>query len=213
MRTSFLIDGFNLYHSLKKASYDTGLNGLGTRWLDIRSLCKSQLYLLGKDAVLGDIYYFSALATHMQHTKPGAVSRHQKYIRCLEDSGVTVFLGRFKKKYLWCDRCQSRTKKFEEKESDVAMSVMLIKILMQDTCDAVVIITGDTDIAPALRMAQELFPKKTFGFLFPYNRKNEELAGMTSNFFKLSGEMYSQNQFADPYILKNRRQVGKPTEW
>jgi len=35
----FLIDGFNLYHSLIDASYDLKLNGKGTKWLNIYSLC------------------------------------------------------------------------------------------------------------------------------------------------------------------------------
>jgi len=38
-RTAFLVDGFNLYHSLKDAQF--ALGGRSTRWLDLRSFCSS----------------------------------------------------------------------------------------------------------------------------------------------------------------------------
>ena len=55
-RTVFIIDGFNLYHSVKQASKDLGLADKGTKWLDIRSLCSSYLYILGGNAQLEKIY-------------------------------------------------------------------------------------------------------------------------------------------------------------
>ena len=63
-RISFLVDGFNLYHSARNVSKDKGLGGKGTKWLDIYSLTSSYLHLLGRDARLEEVYYFSALAKH-----------------------------------------------------------------------------------------------------------------------------------------------------
>jgi hypothetical protein len=87
-RTVFLIDGFNLYHSVKEASRD--LRGVSTKWLDIASLCKSYLYIIGNKAQLQGIYYFSALARHLEAANPGVTSRHQAFIRCLEASGLSA---------------------------------------------------------------------------------------------------------------------------
>ena len=61
-RTAFLVDGFNLYHSLVDASRDTG--GVGTKWLDLRALCASYLSGIGGGAQISQIVYFSALAVH-----------------------------------------------------------------------------------------------------------------------------------------------------
>lgn len=55
-RTVFLIDGFNLYHSLRDASRD--LHGVQTKWLDLRALCESYLATVGNNAQCTDIYYF-----------------------------------------------------------------------------------------------------------------------------------------------------------
>jgi hypothetical protein len=46
MRTTFLVDGFNLYHSLRDASRDLGFaDGRGTKWLNLHSLLYAQLHL------------------------------------------------------------------------------------------------------------------------------------------------------------------------
>ena len=213
MRTTFLIDGFNLYHSLKRASYDIGLGGEQTRWLDLKKLCQSHLYILGEGAELEEIYYFSALARHSQHEYPDGLRRHESYIKCLKNEGVNVILGRFKKKQVWCSNCKTNIKKYEEKETDVSISVTLIKLLMQSKCDSAVIVTGDTDIGPAVKMAQTLFPNKRISFMFPYRRKNAELAKLVDVSFKLSGEDYANNQLPDPYHLNDGEVIEKPNTW
>ena len=45
-RVTFIIDGFNLYHSVCDAERD--LKGASTKWLDIKSLCSSYLIFLEK---------------------------------------------------------------------------------------------------------------------------------------------------------------------
>jgi len=78
-RITFLIDGFNLYHSAKSASVALNLNESGTKWLDIAGLCRSYLHLFGRTAALHEIHYFSALAKHLEATKPDVTARHALY--------------------------------------------------------------------------------------------------------------------------------------
>ncbi|TMQ72532.1 MAG: NYN domain-containing protein [Candidatus Eisenbacteria bacterium] len=80
-RTTFLIDGFNLYHSLCVASLDLGR--VSTKWLDIRSMCASYLAQIGGGAALQDIFYFSALAAYRLALDPDVTKRHRTYIECL----------------------------------------------------------------------------------------------------------------------------------
>ena len=110
-RTTFLIDGFNLYHSIVDiARY---CNGLNVRWLNIFSLCKSHLHLIGKDATIESVYYFSALAHHLND--PSVIARHETYIKCLRETGVEEQLGRFKRKTIRCSHGGKITR-YEEKE-------------------------------------------------------------------------------------------------
>jgi hypothetical protein len=115
-RTSFLVDGFNLYHSLKQAQ--SALGGKCTRWLDLRALCSSYLPHIGPTARLASIHYFSALAKHLQASKPQVTQRHLDYIACLEATGVLVELSKFKRKDSPCPHCGRMIRRHEEKETD-----------------------------------------------------------------------------------------------
>lgn len=151
-RTAFVIDGFNVYHSLVDASRSLGLpDESGTKWLDLRGLCESYLALFGSDAALAGVFYFSALAHHLQETHPGVTARHQHHARVLRATGVQVELGRFKKRYVTCRHCTKSVKLHEEKETDVAVAMKVIEIFCSDLADRVVLMTGDTDLAPAVR--------------------------------------------------------------
>ena len=210
-RTVFLIDGFNLYHSLKYVSRH--LRGASTKWLDVYSLCISYLHMIGNNAQIVNVYYFSALATHLQKTDPGKITRHRKLIECLEASGVTVKLANFKKAPVWCKRCRAYINRYEEKEADVAISAKLLEICVVDECDTIAIVSGDKDLAPAVRTARRLYPNKTLCFVFPYRRKNKELAQLVHHSFNIHPKKYLQHQFPDPVVLPNGQQIHKPIEW
>lgn len=212
-RTSFLIDVFNLYHSVKTASRDIGLSGKGTRWLDIRSLCSSYLHLIGNNAQISEIYYFSALAKHLEMRKPDVTNRHRTYIKCLEDSGVTIELHRFKKSRIQCQKCNQPFNRREEKETDVALATRMFELLILDKCDTIVFVTGDTDIIPAVKTAQNLFSKKEIAFLMPYKRHNKEIANLVSKHFDISSSNYTKHQFSHPYITKKGKSISKPSTW
>jgi len=210
-RVVFLIDGFNLYHSIEEIRVRTGHS---LKWLDIHRFCLSCLPIIGKDAVLGQVYYFSALRSYAIRNNPGTVTRHRDYIACIADTGVNVILGRFKKKDVFCPNCRSTNTKHEEKETDVAMAVQIMDICIQNQADAIIVITGDTDLAPAIRKVRERFPAINITFAFPFQRKNLELAAITTiPSFDLKVERYKRCQFQDPYTLKSGRVVSKPSGW
>lgn len=212
-RTTFLIDGFNLYHSAKDASIDLNLKGNGTRWLNIYAMCSSYLHAIGNNAQIADVYYFSALARHIEAFKPDVVARHLTFIRCLKATGVIVELARFKKKNIPCSHCNKNIKRHEEKETDVAIAAKLLEVLFLDRCDTVVLVTGDTDIVPAVKTAQRLFPDKNIAFLLPYKRHNQELAKLAPLHFDIKKETYARHQFPDPFITAKGKQVIKPAAW
>ena len=210
-RTTYLVDGFNLYHSTRQAAAD--LRGGSTKWLDLRSLLSSCLPVIDPSATLEEIYYFSAHATHMDFHRPGVTARHRKYLECLKATGVIPIMGRFKAKMVHCRRCGVDYLRYEEKETDVAISVKLLELLYLDSADTVVLVSGDTDLAPAVRTAARLFPTKQICSAFPYRRKNKELAQLVSKNFHIRKERYLANQLPDPFTLPSRRMIPKPAGW
>jgi len=212
-RTTFIIDGFNLYHSLEEAARKLDSGSRGTKWLNLRALCASYLHVIGGGAHLEQVYYFSALAKHLEATNPDVTSRHRAYLRALESTGVVVRLSRFKAKDWRCPHCGARNVRHEEKETDVALGAKLFEVFARDECDTVVIVTGDTDIAPAVRTASALYPMKRIAFAFPFARRNNELAQLVPTSFQIRKEAYAAHQFDDPLRLPDGGIVSKPPTW
>ncbi|MFH1618469.1 MAG: NYN domain-containing protein [bacterium] len=209
-RVAFLVDGFNLYHSIVKLQRDTNYCA---NWLDVYSLCNSYLHLFGKETQLTTVRYFSALPYHLNSTSPGKIDRHQKYLSCLKDSEVIVELGRFKEKDVFCTKCRTVFLKHEEKETDVAIAITLLELLFTGKCDTAVIMSGDTDLSPAVKKSRALFPDKKILFAFPYARKNKELHNLATDSFSISQKQYIRHQFSNPVILKNGHEIHKPSTW
>ncbi len=211
-RTVFLVGGFNLYHSLIEAQRDA--RGATTKWLDLKKLCSLYLPLAGQvageRADLGHIYYFSAPPTHGTQDK---IDRHALYMRCLRCSGVDVQLGRFKKKTLHCGKCNQDFVAHEEKETDVAIATKLFEICHLDQCDTAILMTGDTDLSPAVVTCKRLFPEKLVFFAFPYKRTNAELAEIAPESFSIKLRSCLKCQFADPLVLPDGTKIEKPGVW
>ena len=208
MRTIFLIDGFNLYHSVIDIGKEH--SGCNVKWLDIYSLCKSYLPHIDKLATIESVYYFSALAHYKKD--PDVIRRHKDYIKCLRDTGISVQLSRFKEKTTTDSQGNIKIR-HEEKETDVAIASQLFEVLHTGICDCVVIVTGDTDFAPAVRTTKRLFPNKHIIFAFPYKRKNEELAILAPGSFKIPKRNYIKHQFPDPFELSDGTKISKPSSW
>jgi uncharacterized LabA/DUF88 family protein len=209
-RTVFLIDGFNLYHSVREAA--EALGGRGAKWLNIKALCESYLHLVGGQARLENVYYFSALAKHLESRDPDVTRRHRTFLDCLRSTGVIIELARFKERKVSCPLCRRVFTRNEEKETDVAIAVRLLETFHSDESDTAIIMSGDTDIAPAVRTAQRLFPEKTVGFAFPYGRKNKELAQLVPLSFRITKKQYARFQFPDSVETSGKR-LRKPANW
>ncbi len=153
------------------------------------------------------------MAKHLENRKPDVTTRHKIYIRCLEDSGVIVELHRFKKNLTYCQKCNQTFNRREEKETDVALATRMLELLFLDKCDTIVLVTGDTDVVPAVKTAQRIFPTNEIVFLMPYKRHNKELAILGSKHFDISSQNYTKHQFADPFITIKGKSIDKPSSW
>lgn len=207
---SFFIDGFNVYHSIKEALNDGSItNG---KWLDYRALCTSYLGLVGKDAQLASVNYFSAIATHI----PDAAIRHRALIEVMKDQGINITLGNFKRKTITCRAsggCGLPFNTHEEKETDLNIGLSLVGSFHANSCDVAVIVSGDTDLLAAIRQAKTLFPLKRIFIAFPYKRFNNNFQSFVDQTIKIPAARYAQYQLPNLVPLSNGRTVSKPTGW
>jgi uncharacterized LabA/DUF88 family protein len=207
-RVAFIVDGFNVYHSIEEAVAKGGYNSL--KWLDLRSLCASYLSTIDRSAILEGVYYFSAPATHRD---PATVKRHMIYCACLTASGVTVEMSRFRPKDVRCPKCKKRFVRHEEKETDVAIAAKLLELTSTDCSDAVVLVSGDTDLLPAIRTVTRLYPGKRILMGFPHARFSKELRAAASASFKIKAKACAAHQFPATVRLSDGREIHKPPTW
>ncbi len=210
-RLTYIVDGFNLYYSILEALKSSP--GRRMKWLDLRSLFGLYTPNFGHGATLEDVYYFSALQNYLADRKPDTVNRHRLYVEALTHTGVKVELARFKKKELRCHNCKKQFVRHEEKETDVAVACKLLEVFARDRCDTVILVSGDTDLLPAIRTALDLFPQKQIAVAFPYKRKNLELAAAAPVHFRLKPERYAEHQLPNPLVLPDGREIHRPATW
>lgn len=213
-KVAFLVDGFNMYYSLRQVEK---LSMQKVRWLDLRKLLADNLQpvrdALGGRVELSTVHYFSAYAYHLTPHDPDVVNRHQAYVAALQSTGVNVVLSKFKQKEISCPNCRHTWKRHEEKETDVALGVKLMDTLARNEGDTVVLITGDTDLVPAIRLTKALFPHRKPGVGFPFMRHNAELESVADFSFKISQKALQRAQFPAQVTLGDGTLIAKPAGW
>jgi uncharacterized LabA/DUF88 family protein len=157
-RVIAFVDGFNLYHAIDR------LQRNNLKWLDLKSL--SRTFINSNFEKITHVFYFSALASHMGKS---VQSRQKTYIRALELTGVEPILGHFKEKNRKCPDCKHNWIGHEEKETDVNIALYLLDLAYRDLFDRALVITNDSDLAPAIQMTRKRFPEKRITTIAPPN--------------------------------------------
>lgn len=189
-RVVALVDGFNLYHSID------ALKKPWLKWLDLWKL--SDRHVLRKSERLEAVYYFSAYAYWL----PQPMQRHRAYVKALEAHRVTPVLGQFKAKDRSCRKCGARWTAHEEKETDVNIAIAMLRLAHKNDFDRCLLISRDSDIAPAVRATLEDFPQKVVTVVAPPNRghSTELVAASAGKKAKITERQLEECQLPDTVI-------------
>lgn len=117
-RILFLIDGFNIYHSL-----DNTKKYHKYKWIDYSKLARC--FIKSKDKIV-DIRLFTAYADW----NPKKVKRHKILIEALRSQGITIVVGKFylKNKTVRISNQLSLIHYYhEEKHTDVNIAIHLLE--------------------------------------------------------------------------------------
>jgi hypothetical protein len=159
------IDGFNLYYGMKKKY------GRKFLWLDVGDLVGR---LRPYDQVVA-VHYFTAIVKN----EPAAARRQEDYMSALRARNgtlITTHRGRFKERTIsWCRLCRrpylcacgTRYHGWEEKETDVALGAMMVAEAALAVADTTLLISADTDLAPALRAVRMVAPQQRLFLALP----------------------------------------------
>ena len=205
-RSIVYIDGFNLYYG---AVHDTQW-----KWLDIQTYFER---LRQNDDVV-KIKYFTALIENNRDAR----NRQEAYLQALETMPkVEIILGRFKDKTIRCKvRCgYGGSKGFkapEEKQTDVAMGVHMLDDAYQGKYDRLILVTGDSDLLPAVEMVKSRFPTKTIHLYVPARTLQRgaavEMRGAAHKDRTLPNNLIQRSQIPDPLTVGTLT-IAKPVGW
>ena len=149
------VDGFNLYYGLRDAKM------LTSRWLNIRFLCEA---ILPPPHRLEQVRYFTA----MVRWDPEKSNRQAVFIDALRTlSGIQFDFGHFLSRSVKCRSCGGQWEKPEEKKTDVNIAVRLLEDAIDDKFDKALIISGDSDLVPAIEAIHKRYPDKRVVLAFP----------------------------------------------
>ena len=212
----FFVDGFNLYHSLATLAKESGDESV--KWLDLVGLANGCLHEIGGSSLLRSVHYFTALPEHLYLTDPGRLQRHRAYLRALTANGVvrpSIVLGRIMQQQISIQVAGVNIigRVWREKGTDVALAMALLREASLGDMDEAVIISGDADYLPAVKVFREMYPRIGLRFAFPRGRASKELSREAPASFTLNSAAYRSHRLPDRIKLPSGKYMHCPFAW
>ena len=211
-QTFCFIDGFNLYHALaeeraygyKKYNQYKWIN----YWKPAQEFC-------GRSNQLARVIYFTSVIPK-GWGRGGAEKRdrHECFIRAQMEYGVEVVHGRFRPVEKMClAKCRLPFKTYEEKRTDVNIASAIISYGVGKAYDNAVIISGDSDLIPAIETAKHLNPGLYFRVVVPIGKRGHALANAADSTWRMREAHLKRSLMPDQIPLKSGEVLHRPQRW
>lgn len=205
-RSIIYIDGFNLFYG--------ALKGTKYKWLNL----ERYFTLLRQDDNIQEIKYFTAMLDGHKKLK------QEIYLLALETlPKVNIYFGKFKTKKVNCtiDNCTySGDRLFnvpEEKRTDVNIAIHMLNDALSNKCERLVLVSGDSDLVPALNMIKNATPKKEIIVYIPARSVVRgaavELRSSADKHRILPNNLLAKAQFPQKIPDGMGGVITKPTKW
>jgi uncharacterized LabA/DUF88 family protein len=233
IRTSIFVDGYNLYYGR--------IRNTPHKWLDIVTWCDQLLEQRSQNEIASRVHLCTAYASgsfagHGQ----ASVEAQANYLRALQaqhSSRLSILFG----SHVWnrqgtpmpvfnpgqaYDRQQRvLVWKIEEKQTDVNMALAMYRDCSKGLCDRIILVSNDSDAAPALQAIKEDFPHIMRGLVLPLPTV---LPGSSNKPRRKSGSLQTLSDWCLPAIsdaqleaaqlppmipLPNKKPIRKPAHW
>jgi uncharacterized LabA/DUF88 family protein len=198
---------FNLYHALDRTDSRSDPHAFRRyKWLNLWKF--SSLFVGPRDS-LERVLLFTAFVTW----DPQKVARHMLLIRANENAGVSVVYGEFKRKDKKCRLCHKLFQTFEEKQTDVNIALELFRLAYLGQYDRAVIISGDTDLIPAIKAVRSTFPQKQIGVMIPIGKSSEDILKQADFRFKMKESHLISSRFENTLRFPDNSTIECPLSW
>lgn len=207
------VDGFNLYFGLKAAGFQRYY------WLNIYKLARN---LIKEDQELVESKYFTARISgpsrfdkkeELQEIKD-RVKRQTRYLDALLTlERFKLYEGQYLKKHRKCSACGFKQSTHEEKMTDVNIATELVVDAFEDKFDMALVISGDSDLTPPIKVVRDRFPQKQIIVAFPPKRHSYHLKTIANHSFTIGRAALRDSQLPNVVQSTGGENLVKPSEW
>lgn len=231
IRTAVYADGYNLYYGR--------LRGTAFKWLDLVDLFERILVNRDQNEQLVKVNLFTAhalarFATHGQLSVEAQSSYHRALMTLhgermqivngihTMDSGGTL-LPAFVDGQPYDRTVRTRVWKIEEKQTDVNLALTMYRDACKGLFDRVILVSNDSDAAPALKALKEDFPSVMRGVVIPVRppaagvAQHRRVSGSLAEFADwtvshLSDDLLEASQLP-LHVPTKKKPIRKPGHW
>ncbi|SRR6266540_3767116 len=166
------IDGYNWYHAVFKHFPEW-------KWFNVQSFFET----LRPHENLISVKLFSAWMDHDQDAR----DRQERYFKALSTlPKVRLILGVFQTREVTCKAdCRQKYILQEEKKTDVNLAVEIMSDAISGACDSMIIVSGDSDIQPAVEWIAKNNPAMKITIYVP--ALPQEQAFRRTDYYKTKG--------------------------
>jgi uncharacterized LabA/DUF88 family protein len=179
---------------------------LDCKWLDIRALAES---FLKPDQRLEDVIFFTSYIAN----DPKKEKRQRTYIDALVSKKVKIIKGKYERKEVECENCSNIWYRTNEKMTDVNIAISMIMDAVNSRYDVAILISGDSDLVPAIIAIKENFPTKKIIVVFPPARQNLSVKQAAHASIQLGRNILLRHQLEEEVMSANGFILRKPNQW
>jgi len=101
----------------------------------------------------------------------------------------------------------------EEKESDVSFGVQMVEDAALGIYQQALIVSGDSDMMPAIRAVRRIAPTTRVVALFPPRRSSFDLKTSADATLHIWDKIPERHQLPDPVIAADGSLLRRPSHW
>lgn len=208
-RAIVYIDGFNLYYGMKSGNMQKLL------WLDLHELaeaiCPKRLQVISVKYVTARILNLEPRSSPAHADAEATRKRQSEYIEAVASRGVEVFEGRYKRRRMFCNNCNSSWIKPEEKMSDVHIATQLLCDAFRGNFDTAILVSGDADVTPAVEVVVGELDLPVIA-AFPPNRVLAQLEAACSGSIHINKRHIAKSQLPNEFDHEGHT-FRRPVKW
>lgn len=205
LRTILYIDGFNVYYGLKDAKKFDKYGDY--RWLNYQQLAQNILLPHQK---LEYVKYFTARIKG----NPIKQKRQNDYLEALNTlPKIKIYYGNYLIKRTFDRNLNTHFEYPVEKKTDVNIATQLLIDAFLNNFDCAYIISGDSDLLPAIEAVRNHFSGLTLIACFPPRRNSVDLKAACHGVKYLKEKIFKKSLLPDEITKSDGYIIRKPSNW